>query len=159
MGLGEIVSSARTFEQGNWFKAGIFHVTLSDISHFVSGQGKGPLVAARFTVDHCTPSEDTTEKDFPPGSAVSSVFVLQSQVGPSNLKAFLLAAGKALAIRQGKSPDTVTPETLKAEDYELFVSPRSPLRGIRLVANCFTKKSKAGKPFVAVSWAPAAGEG
>lgn len=152
MSIFDKIATSRVFEQGNWFKPGIYDVVLSDISSFDSGQGKGPMVACRFHVEKCTPTEYTTEKDFPPGSSASCVYVLQSQVGPSNLKAFLIAAGKALAVQRGMDPAAVNENTLTKADYEKFCSPGSPIVGLSFTATCFTKKSKAGKDFVAITW-------
>ena len=154
MGLGDTLANTRIFEQGNWFKPGIYDVIVNDVSHFNSANGKGPMVAARFTVEQCQPTEYTSDRDFPPGSQASCVYVLQSQVGPSNLKAFLLAAAKALAPKMGKDANGVTPESLKAEDYDKLVAPNSPIKGLKMRATCFTKKSKKGTDFVAISWAP-----
>lgn len=152
MSIFDTIAQSKVFEQGNWFKPGIFDVTIKDISHFQSGQGKGPMVAARFIVDAATPTETTTDKDLPPGSQASCVFVMNSQVGPSNLKSLLVAAGKALAVKVGRNPDDVTPEKLTPADYEKFCAPNSPLLGLKLRATCFTKTSKKGSPYVAISW-------
>ncbi|MEK9722598.1 MAG: hypothetical protein VW405_03825, partial [Rhodospirillaceae bacterium] len=107
MSIFDTIASSKVFEQGNWFKPGVFDVTVKDISHFQSGQGKGPMVAARFLIDAATPTENTTDKDLPPGSSASCVYVMNSQVGPSTLKAFLVAAGKTLAAKMGRTPDEV----------------------------------------------------
>lgn len=152
MSIFDTIAQSKVFEQGNWFKPGIYDVTIKDISHFQSGQGKGPMVAARFTIDASTPTENTTEKDLPPGASASCVYVMNSQVGPSNLKSFLVAAGKALAAKMGRNPDEVTPEKLTPSDYEKFCAPNSPILGLKLRATCFTKKAKKGTDYVAISW-------
>lgn len=152
MSIFDTIAQSKVFEQGNWFKPGVFDVTVRDISHFQSGQGKGPMVAAKFTIDASTPAENTSPQDLPVGGQASCVYVMNSQVGPSNLKSFLVVAGKALAKKMGRNPDDVTAEKLTPSDYEKFCAPNSPILGLKLRATCFTKKSKKGTDYVAISW-------
>jgi len=140
------INQAEVYKGGRYMVPGQWELEITQLKAFSSSQKAGRnYFAAEFKV-HSTTAE---AGDFQPGSRVDWLVDMNQPSALSNIKSF------AMALTPGASGGDITPEVM-----ESLVGAEQPAVGIRVVADAYTIKTRAGNDFTKVDWSvsPSSGE-
>lgn len=104
------------------FKPGKYNAKVTRVDRFKSQKIGGPeTFLVELEVVNFTPTHDSGEKDFVPGSPVAQVWTSNNPAAPSNIQDFIVGAYKALAAQKGLDPTEVTADQIDAKRYQAIV--------------------------------------
>lgn len=138
-----------TGDKKPWFEAGKYFVRIDSVQGRDGRGGKVWFIVEAELLE----IESTTDEDkMKVGKVYSQTINFSQDMGPINVKRFILAA-------MGLDPsDSENNDKVGEEEVDLAVSEEQPLAGIELWLQCDQIQTKSGNPFTKYTWFAAEGD-
>jgi hypothetical protein len=150
MGMWSGVNDAdATGDKKPWFEPGKYFVRIDSVAGRDGRNGKIWFIVEA-EVLQIESTED--EKKMKEGKIYSQTINYSQDMGPINVKRFILAA-------MGLDPsDDENNDKVGEEEVEFAVSEEQPLAGVEMWLQCDQIETRAGKPFTKYTWFAAEGD-
>ena len=136
MGIFDAISEATVYGGGRYITPGKYDLVVKELKTFESTKDPGRhYFAAELEV------ADTNSDDYREGDVVTWLVDLSKSPAMNNILQFALAL----------SPEN-TKEDISPSVMEELVSPGQPAKGIKMRADAFITKTRAGNDFTKVNW-------
>jgi len=138
MGIFKGIEKEKVAGGGQYITPGNYTLETEEVKTFVSQKVRGRnYFVGEFTI------LSTTSPDYAPGERVSWLVNMDQPSALANIKGF------AMALSSDMDEDDVSEEAM-----EHLISADNPAAGSKVKASAYIVKTKQGKDFTKVSWAP-----